>query len=243
MGNYKKFFFSLIWFLFLTFLLSCAGGPIHKKEKDQIDIDKEFDSVIRVENVKTPKKEDQKERVLEKPLDREKSLIQEQDIQKKPETTSLKNKSFLKPFQKREKIILSAFYLKMDIGDIVFEVFPAKIVNGKKSYHFGMKVKTSEFFSKVYKVDDWAETFVDSQNLWPTSMKSFFKTKKSQKDVRNYFNWDENRAVHWEKKVVQGEQTNRKKEWDIQSGAQNVLSAFFYLRDQPLEVGKKFSFL
>ena len=147
------------------------------------------------------------------------------------------------PFQVGEEVELAVTYFNMAAGYMKLRVNPFVQVNDRKSYNFSVSVKSSKVFSYFYAVDDLAETFVDYEELIPSTYTIKVKESNQLKDIRSFFDFEKGKGFYWEKKKAKGKpEQNKKKEWEIESYAQNVISAIFYLRNFKLEVGKKLSF-
>lgn len=147
------------------------------------------------------------------------------------------------PFRVGEKVIFSMNYFNMSAGLMTIEVLPLVEVNGRKSYHFSVSVKSGKVFSYFYSVNDSGETFLDYETMKPSSYSIHVKESKQLKEIRSAFDWEKMEGLYWEKKVTEqdGEQ-NKKKVWKIEDYSQNVVSALFYLRTFQLKLDKKLAF-
>jgi hypothetical protein len=147
------------------------------------------------------------------------------------------------PFRPGESVTLKLSYFNMTAGDLVMGVLPFKEVNGKKSYHFSVGIKSNSFFSSIYAADDSAETFMDYDTLLPYNMAVDVKETKQLRTVRSYFDWKKKKAYFWEKKITKKSGVEEKKlEWNIDAYAQNIFSAAFYMRVFTLTPGKVIEF-
>jgi hypothetical protein len=147
------------------------------------------------------------------------------------------------PYRPGEKVTLKLSYFNIVAGDMTISVLPFKEVNGKKSYHFQVTGKSNDMFSKIYAVDDKAETFVDYETMLPYNMAMDIKETKQLKTIRSYFDWKKMKAFHWEKKISKKSGVEEKNlEWDIVPYAQNMFSAAFYIRAFQLTPGKTIKF-
>jgi hypothetical protein len=147
------------------------------------------------------------------------------------------------PFRVGEKVTLKLSYFNMTAGQMTIEVLPFQEVNGKKSYHFKVSGNSNSFFSSIYAVEDTAETYLDYDTLLPYNMAIDVKETKQLRTVRSYFDWKKKKAFFWEKKITtKSGVEERKLEWGIDSYAQNIFSAAFYLRTFTLTPGKTVEF-
>ena len=147
------------------------------------------------------------------------------------------------PFRVGEKQVFDVSYFGISAGDLTLEVRPFVEVNGRKSYHFACTAKTTSIFAKFYAVDDWAESYVDFENVIPYSYSVHVKESKQLRETRNLFDWENLKATWWEKKVTPDWGVEEKKqEWKFEPWSQDIFSGPFYLRNFTLKVGKKLAY-
>jgi len=106
------------------------------------------------------------------------------------------------PFRVGEKTTLALTYFNMAAGYMDLEVLPMAQVNGKKSYHFKITIKSSKLFSMFYSVEDWAETFLDYEEMRPYTLTFHIKESKQLKEIRGFFDWKTNTGNFWQKKIT-----------------------------------------
>ncbi len=147
------------------------------------------------------------------------------------------------PYRVGEKIEMSVTYFNMAAGILTLEVKPFVEVNSRKSYHFNINIESSSMFAYFYTVSDQVETFMDYEELTPSSYSVKIDESKQIKDIRSFFNFKTLKGTYWEKKVTKekGEEY-KKKEWTIEAYTQNVMSVLFYLRFFKMTPGKELSF-
>ena len=148
------------------------------------------------------------------------------------------------PFRVGEKVVLDLNYFSMSAGKLKMEVLPFSEVNGNKTYTFRIAVESSKMFSLFYKVDNWAETYVDYEKLVPYSHVVQTRETNQIKDSKSFFNWEENEAIFWEKKITDETKKPKveKSTWDLNPYAQNVISSIFYIRTFAYKQDKPYPF-
>lgn len=148
------------------------------------------------------------------------------------------------PFRVGEKVVLDLSYFSMSAGKLTMEVLPFSEVNGNKTYTFRISVKSSKMFSLFYKVDNWAETYVDYNDMIPYSHVVQTRETNQIKDAKSFFNWETKEAIFWEKKLKDKskEPEVEKSTWDLKPYAQNVISSIFYIRTFAYEGSKTYPF-
>ncbi|MFZ4403537.1 MAG: DUF3108 domain-containing protein [Pseudobdellovibrionaceae bacterium] len=147
------------------------------------------------------------------------------------------------PFRIGETLTYDVHYFKVTAGEMKMKVNPLVAVNGNKSYHFSIDIKSSSLFSSFYRVDDQAEVFLDYADLIPRVFNLHVKESGQLREARSYFDFEKNKAFYWEKKVTKknGEE-EKKQEWDILPYSQSVFSAIFYMRLFQWKSDKEYAF-
>ena len=147
------------------------------------------------------------------------------------------------PFVVGEKTIFDVTYFNLAAGHMTIEVKPFVNVNGKKAYHFVVGLKSSKVFSYFYSVDDVAETYMDYEKMLPYALSIHVRESQQFKEIRSFFDWNKLKGTYWERKIKKGgKEKKKKKEWDIKSFSQNVISAIYYVRAFQLEPKKNLAF-
>ncbi|MEZ4871488.1 MAG: DUF3108 domain-containing protein [Bdellovibrionales bacterium] len=146
------------------------------------------------------------------------------------------------PYEVGEVTELELSYLGMSAGSLIFETLPFVEVNGKKAYHFRIKMKSSDGFAMFYKIDNFAETYLDYETLVPYGHEVHIKESKQVKETRSFFDWESGVGRYWEKKVTKKGEKNKKKEWQLVPDSQNLSSSLFYFRSFPFRPKKTLSF-
>lgn len=132
-----------------------------------------------------------------------------------------------------EKIWMDATWLSMaKAGELVLEVLPYKEINGRKVYDFKGAAKTSDLISLVYKAEDWIESFVDYEGLFPYR---FIMHGDETKHIRNTLELFDHGAkkqyVHiHDNRIQQGEIHEEKGYKDLTPFSQDTISSIYYAR-------------
>lgn len=98
------------------------------------------------------------------------------------------------------------------------------VVRGRDCYKVEYKARTVPVFDNFYRVDDRYETFIDKQGLFPHSFKQQIREGKFERDE-----WME---FYHDKGVAKSILHNR--EFPMEPYAQDILSAYFYVRAMDL---------
>jgi len=113
-----------------------------------------------------------------------------------------------------------AGYSTMSIPEVV-------TINGREVYKVVTEAKSSGFFSAFYKVRDRVESYIDKNGLFSWRFEKHLREGKYRADKFVQYDQINGWAV-----------TNKNDSMRIPPCVQDILSSFYYVRTQKLEVGK-----
>jgi len=131
------------------------------------------------------------------------------------------------PFGREEHLRFSIDYGVINAGEATMEIRGARRIMGRECLDVRTEARSNGFFSKIYKVWDRAQSFVDVDTVVPWRFEKHLREGGYRKDVVIKFDQDGNYA-----RYENGDEVMTSP-W-----TQDELSAFYYLRTLPLEVGK-----
>ncbi|MBI3544188.1 MAG: DUF3108 domain-containing protein [Deltaproteobacteria bacterium] len=143
-----------------------------------------------------------------------------------------------------EKLWMDVTWLNTKAGEFELEVLPHKVMNGRKVYDLKGTARTSELFSLVYKAEDFVESFVDFEGWFPYK---FLLHGDETKHIRNNLELFDHGArkqyiATYDNRVQKGEIVEDKGFKDLTPLSQDSLSAIYYVRTLPFEIGKVLRF-
>ncbi len=115
-------------------------------------------------------------------------------------------------------------------GSSLMQVQNFQTVDGRRCYRIVTKAESNSFVSRFYKVRDRAESSVDAESLYSRRFMKRLREGGYRKDVDVRFDQEQRIARY-----------QNGKELDVAPGVHDVLSAFYYVRTQPLPEGAKLS--
>jgi hypothetical protein len=135
----------------------------------------------------------------------------------------------LVPFGVGERLVYSVQYGLITAGEATLEIRNIATLNGNPCYRIVSDARTNDFFSKFYAVRDRYESCMDTVALYSLRYEKHLREGKFKRDERVDFDQIGHKAVYKDKVVP------------IPPMAQDVLSAMYYVRTLPLEVGQSIS--
>ncbi len=252
--------------LFSMLLLSCSSSK--KDVQDIITSDSDFlkngqqieifDSSKKIKVQQNESKEKKIKKISKSSTEKSKKSGEIKKDSKKIESDS-KNKQALTrskkietikntetwkfPFVPGEKVVLSAKYFGVEAGKITLGMFETKKVNGKKAAHFYAEGHSSSIFSMVYRIKDKVESLWDPVKQRPFLIAFHIDEAKQKREIRTHFKWNEGISTMVEEGWTKKKGDYKKSlKMNIPGKGQDIMSAFFYMRTLPLNVGKTYTF-
>jgi hypothetical protein len=133
------------------------------------------------------------------------------------------------PFGQGEKLVFSVQYGLVTAGEASLEVRNLATLEGRPCYRIVSDARTNDFFSKFYTVRDRYESYMDTTELYSLRYEKHIREGKFKRDEVVDFDQTRHRAKYKDKVVP------------IPPRSQDVLSALYYVRTLPLEVGQSIS--
>lgn len=161
-----------------------------------------------------------------------------------PKGLTIPNRWTMTPFlQAGERTVFDITYFGATAGQLELYVLPSKVVANRLSYHFRAIATSTSVFSLFYRVNDVGESFMDTEGLFSHKYSLKLDESRQTRDVLELYDYAKKKAYYWSKwEVKDKEPKNENSEIPLESFTQDGLSAFFYVRTLPLEVGKTYEF-
>ena len=130
------------------------------------------------------------------------------------------------PWKLGEYFQFSVDWNGLNGGSSLMQVQNLQRLDGRRVYHIVTKTESNSFVSKFYKVRDRAESFVDAESLYTRRFIKHLREGGYKKDIDVRFDQSAKKAVYDDGSSV-----------DVPARVHDVLSAFYYVRTQPLPSG------
>jgi len=131
-----------------------------------------------------------------------------------------------------EKMVFSIGYGLVNAGEATLEVVGLTQYQGRTCYQLQSKANSNRFFSSFYKVRDKITSYMDVEVLCSRYFQKRLREGDYKKTVEISFDHEEELARYSDGNQV-----------EIESGIQDVLSAFYFVRNLDLDVGDSYSLL
>jgi len=135
------------------------------------------------------------------------------------------------PFGLGERITFKVGWGLINAGTSWLEVMDTVRVDGRSCWKLHSRAKTNDFLSALYPVDDRVISFMDREGLFSRGIEKHLREGRFKRDRTLAI-----RPEAQEMLRLKGEEVEQRAELD--RFVQDVLSAFYWVRTQPLEVGR-----
>jgi hypothetical protein len=158
--------------------------------------------------------------------------------------TEVPNRWTMSPFfREGEKIVFDITYFGATAGQLELDVLPEKVVADRPTYHFRAVASSTSVFSLFYRVNDVAESFMDTTGLFSHKFSLKLDESKQTRDVLELYDQNKRKAYYWSKLETPSKGLVKdQSEIDLVPFTQDGLSSFFFVRTLPLEIGKAYEF-
>jgi hypothetical protein len=132
-------------------------------------------------------------------------------------------------FGEGEKLVFSVQYGIVSAGDASLEIRNIANLDSTACYRIVSNARTNDVFSVFFKVRDRFESYVDTTHLYSLRYEKHVREGKFKRDEVVDFDQRRHMAIYPDKEIP------------IAPRTQDVLSAMYYIRTLPLEVGHSIS--
>lgn len=137
-----------------------------------------------------------------------------------------------------EELIYDVTYIGVSAGSLVLNVFPFKELGGRRVYHVRATIKSSDFFSLFYRLNDYVESFFDYEGFFSHRFHLNMDESKQTRTSIELHDSEKKQTFYWDRLNHHKKGFNEKKEYkEIPAFPQDSLSAIYFLRAQPLKPG------
>lgn len=132
-----------------------------------------------------------------------------------------------RPFNKGERLVFSVEYGPVKAGVATFEVNEVVMIDSVPAFHIISTEQTNAFFSKIFKIEDRYESFIDTLHLHSLRFEKHIREGSYEKDQVVQFDQEEGKVLY-----------SDGKEYEIVPGAKDIIASIYFARTLELEVGK-----
>jgi hypothetical protein len=137
-----------------------------------------------------------------------------------------KDRLFPVPFTAGETLVYTLMWLKIEGGEMTLATTRETTPDGVPVHRIALTAESNEYVSKFYPVRDRYETWVDARDFQPLRFEKHAREGRYESDEVEEFD------------LAKGLATWRASKTPLPSRVTDLISCFYYMRAQPLVVGK-----
>ncbi|OUR98615.1 hypothetical protein A9Q84_04150 [Halobacteriovorax marinus] len=145
-------------------------------------------------------------------------------------------------FFENERFLLKASYLGITVGHAKLETLPMVNVAGKKAFHFKASLKSASFYSYIYEVEDWVESYVDATTFLPIKYTLVQRESGQDVDDLQLFDSEAFKTYFWYKRLKKGKIKKVEKNEFIPKYFQDSFAALYFVRGLDMKIGSRYEF-
>lgn len=139
-----------------------------------------------------------------------------------------------------EKTILNISYMGVSTGKITIQTKPETRLGKTDVYHMKARVKTADFYSYLYEVDDHCDSYISKENFLPLKFSLIQRQSSQDIDDLQLFDHAKKKTYSFYKRVTKEKKKKKKKIKDIPRFFQDPLSVLYFIRGLPMVAGKTY---
>lgn len=144
-------------------------------------------------------------------------------------------------FFEGEKMVMDISYLGLSTGKITISSEGIKKIGTRDSYHINARIKTSAYYSYLYSLDDYCDSYLSIEENVPLKFSLIQRESKQDIDDLQLFDIDKLKTYTFYKRVTSEKTKKSKNEKFIPRFYQDPLSVLYFLRGLPLHKGTSFT--
>ncbi|MEA1928287.1 MAG: DUF3108 domain-containing protein [Candidatus Auribacterota bacterium] len=134
-----------------------------------------------------------------------------------------------------EKLTYDVSWIGIDVGQLILENHGLEVINGEEAYHMTFTTIANDFLANFFKIEDTVHTWISRENGNPVRFEKVIQEGHYGKhEVIEYD--QENLTATYSR---EDKKDREPRTMDIPPDVQDLLSIVFWLRRQPMGLGKR----
>lgn len=147
------------------------------------------------------------------------------------------------PIWRGETLVYEVTWMGIRAGEFRTEVLPLKQIGDRKVYHIKGTAKSHGFFGMVYRLEDYAETFMDYEGWFSHRFHILQQESKQFREVTELYDQIAKKVFYWSRTDHKDRGFKEVKEFrEFVPFSEDSLSAMYYMRQLELRDGSSQQF-
>lgn len=134
-----------------------------------------------------------------------------------------------------EKLTYEVSWIGIPVGQIILENHGLEEVEGEEAYHLTFLAISNEFLSNFFHIEDTVHTWISREKGYPLRFEKVIKEGHYGRHQVIDFDHEKKTATYYRK----DKPDHQPKTIEMPPGAQDVFSVLYWIRRQPLGLGKR----
>ena len=140
-----------------------------------------------------------------------------------------------------EQAIFAIKYGIISTGNITIETLPDTVLGDEDVYHIQARVKTSDYYSYLYELDDLCDSFIQKDKFIPLKFSLIQRESAQDIDDLQLFDLDSLSNYSFYKRVTKEKTKKEKNKNLIPRYFQDPLSIMYFVRGLPMNFGETYA--
>lgn len=140
-----------------------------------------------------------------------------------------------------EKAVFAIKYGIISTGNITIETKEDTVIGSNKAFHIQARIKTSDYYSYLYELDDLCDSFIKKDSFTPLKFSLIQRESSQDVDDLQLFDLDELKNYSFYKRVTKEKTKKEKNVKMIPRYFQDPLSLMYFVRGLPMKIGAEYA--
>lgn len=145
-------------------------------------------------------------------------------------------------YYRGEELIMEISFLGITVGAVRLKTHDMVEMGNTTAYHFSAALKSANYYSMIYKLDDTLSTYVGSEQFLPLKYTLTQRESGQSVDDLQLFDHEKYQTFFWYKRDKKGVLKKQEKSGFTPGYFQDIFSSLYFIRGLPLKVGDKYVF-
>lgn len=152
--------------------------------------------------------------------------------------------TFRPNFNVNEQMVFDVKYFGITAGRIALTTMTLKDIGGKKAYHFHVKMTSAPFYKMIYEVNDYLDSYLDTQKFLPIKYMLVQRETKQDVDDLQLFDNEKMRTFYRYRRLKKKDNSvsNQSDEAHLPRFYQDSFSVLYFLRGLEFNLGDHYEF-
>jgi hypothetical protein len=136
-----------------------------------------------------------------------------------------------------EEMIMEISFLGITVGAVKLKTGDVVEMGDNKVFNFSATLKSANYYSMIYKLNDTLSTYVDTNSFLPMKYTLTQRESGQSVDDLQLYDHEKLKTFFWYKRLKKGVETKQEKSGFIPKYMQNIFSSLYFVRGLPLTIG------